>query len=140
MICVDASVLVRCLTNEEGNSEALSWLYSRGDEEVVAPSFLPLEIGTALRRKMMLKHMASRQCTEAMQLLRTFGIRYVSDDSIFENAFSLAGELSQPTVYDTAYLAVALLEGCELWTLDLRFVAAAGKRYPCIRTVPQPLT
>lgn len=130
-VCIDASVIVRCLTLEQGDAEVLQWLISKADEEIVAPTFLPMEFGTALRRKMVRGEMTEPQCVEALELYRKLGIRYVWDDHILERAFELAVALNQPTLYDSAYLAVAEQEDCELWTLDRRFAETASsfKRY-----------
>jgi predicted nucleic acid-binding protein len=125
-VCIDASVIVRCLTLEQGGTEILSWLISKADEEIVAPTFLPMEFGTALRRKMARGEMTEPQCVEALELYCKLGIRYVWDDRIVGRAFELAVALNQPTLYDSAYLAVAEQEDCELWTLDRRFAEAAS--------------
>jgi predicted nucleic acid-binding protein len=132
-ICLDASVLVRCLTGEEGSAEALNWLESRGGEQIVSPSFLPFEFGSALRRKMIARQMTASQCAEAISLFGRLGIRYVWDPEVLETAFTISTALEQATVYDTAYLAVAEREKCELWTLDHRFAGAASQEYPCVK-------
>lgn len=132
-VCIDASIIVRCLTLEQGGTETLPWLVSKADEEIVAPTFLPMEVGTALRRKMASGEMTEVQCVEALALYRKLGIRYVWDDFIMERAFKLAVALNQPTLYDSAYLAVAEQEECELWTLDRRFAEAASLLHPYVR-------
>gem|GEM_PF-6789627 len=43
--------------------------------------------------------------------------------------------LNLPTVYGALYLAVAELEGCELWTADSRFAKLASSAYPFVRCV-----
>lgn len=134
-VCLDASVLVRCLTKEQGNAETLSWLRERLDEGVVAPAFLPFEFGSALRRKLSAGEMTAAECAEAISLFGRLGVRYNLDGDLLNLAFTLALALGQPTVYDTAYLAVAEKEKCEFWTLDRRFVSVASKEHPCVRSL-----
>lgn len=134
-VCLDASVLVRCLTKEHGNAETLSWLRSHLDERMVAPAFLPFEFGSALCRKLSAGEMTAAECAEAISLFGRLDIRYDLEVRLLNSAFTLAVALDQPTVYDTAYLAVAEKEKCELWTFDGRFVSVASKDHPCVRLV-----
>ena len=132
-LCIDASILVRCLTRESGNDRALLWLRSRIREELVAPAFLPLEFGSALLHKLSGGQMTPMECQEALSLFEKLGIRYDHDPHIMRRAFELSLTLAQPTVYDTAYLAVAEKHECELWTLDRRFASIASEDHPCLR-------
>jgi len=131
-ICLDASVFVRCLALEPGGVEALAWLRSQTGE-IVGPPFLPVEFGTAILRKAAAGQMTETQCAEALELFGRFGIRYVWDQGLLQTAFSFALALRQPTIYDTAYLAVAEREKCDFWTLDRRFADVASGRHTRVR-------
>jgi predicted nucleic acid-binding protein len=45
----------------------------------------------------------------------------------------LAHELQRPAVYDTHYLALADILGCDLWTADERFFNSVKEWQPRIR-------
>lgn len=132
-ICLDANVFVRCLAFEPGSVEAMTWLRSQAEEEIVGPPFLPVEFGTAILRKATAGNMTPTQCAEALDLFGRFGIRYVWDQGLLQTAFNFAMTLGQHTIYDTGYLAVAEREKCELWTFDRRFAEAASRRHPRVR-------
>jgi len=134
-VCVDASVVLKWLTFEDGSDRALSWLNARANDEIVAPAFLPVEVASVLRQKMCRGEMTVDECFEALHLLNRLEIRYVWDSALVERAFKIAVETGQPTVYDTTYLALAEKEQCEMWTADARFVHAASPRYPFVRLI-----
>ncbi len=131
--CVDASLVLKLLTREHGSDEALQWLELWAEENIVAPQLLPLEVASVLRRKMWRGEVTAEHCLGSLGLLTRLAIRYTWDAGLLDRAFALAIELGQPTVYDTAYLALAEREHCDLWTADARFVAAAAGRYPFVR-------
>jgi predicted nucleic acid-binding protein len=133
IVCVDASLVLKLLTWEHGSDQALQWLESWAEERIIAPQFLPVEVASVLRRKMRRNEIPAGHCIESLGLLDRLAIKYVWDAGLLDRAFALAVELDQPTVYDTAYLALAERERCELWTADARFVAAASARYPFVR-------
>jgi predicted nucleic acid-binding protein len=55
-------------------------------------------------------------------------MNYVYHDSLVFRSFDLAQEYRQPTIYDTPYLAVAEIYGCDFWTADeALFHAVADK-------------
>lgn len=132
-ICIDASVFVRCLAFEPGSVETIEWLRSQSEKEIIGPPFLPVEFGTAILRKATAGHMSSAQCNEALVLFDRFGVRYEWDRGLLQTSFNLALELRQPTIYDTAYLAIAEREKCEFWTLDRRFADAVQGRHTWVR-------
>lgn len=132
-VCLDANVLVRCFTPEEGHDRALAWLRTKAGEGLVGPAFLPYEFASALLRKVQVGEMTMAQCAEALALFSRLEVRYVWDDSVLEAAFNLSLSLRQPTVYDTGYLAVAESERCELWTFDRKFASVASKDHPLVR-------
>ncbi|NPV52658.1 MAG: type II toxin-antitoxin system VapC family toxin [Firmicutes bacterium] len=140
-ICVDASLVLKWLTYEPGSDEALVWLNMHASDEIIAPSFLSLEVASVLRQKTRRAEMTSEESLEALHLLDKLKIRFMWDWTLLERALELAIELDQSTAYDTAYLALAEREECELWTADACFARAASPRYPIVRLLtPHPLS
>lgn len=132
-VCADASLVLKWLTYESDSDKAVAWLDAHADDEMIAPAFLPLEVASALRRKTRRDDITPDEGLEALQLLDRLRIRLTWDWALLERAFILAVELDQPTAYDTAYLALAERERCELWTADGRFTRIASSRYPFVR-------
>ena len=54
---------------------------------------------------------------------------------IEETAWALARRWNLPTAYDAAYLALAEVTGCDLWTADRRFASSLRKKAPRGRLV-----
>lgn len=133
MVCVDASLVLKWLTYEVGSDEAIAWLSVHADDDFIAPPFLPVEVASALRQKARRGEITHEDGMEALRLLDSLNVRFTWDQELTERAFTLATELDQPTVYDTAYLALAAREQCELRTADGRFARAASPRYPFVR-------
>lgn len=132
-VCVDASLVVKWLTNEKDSDRAITWLESHAEDELIAPIFLSAEVSSVLRRKTRQGWLTAQQAREALQLLERLRLRLVWDWSMAERAMMMAEELDQPTTYDTFYLAVAEKEECEFWTADERFVRGSSGRYPFVR-------
>ncbi|MEW6228858.1 MAG: type II toxin-antitoxin system VapC family toxin [Bacillota bacterium] len=132
-VCVDASLVLKWLTYESDSDKAVAWLDAHAEDEIIAPAFLPVEVASALRQKTRRAEMDPEKGLEALQLLDKLKIRLMWDRALLERAFILAVELDQPTAYDTAYLALAERERCELWMADERFTRIASPRYPFVR-------
>jgi predicted nucleic acid-binding protein len=132
---VDASLVVKWVTDEVGSDKALAWLNAHSDEELIAPAFMPAEVASVIRRKSLRGETTMDQGLKALHFLTSLNIKLAWDWALAEKALSLAAELDQPSTYDTAYLALAERERCDLWTADAEFVGAASARYPFVRLV-----
>ena len=132
-VCADASLVVKWLTDEAGSDEALAWLNAHSDEDIIAPAFMPVDVTSVIRRKSLRGNVTVEQGLTALRFLASLNVTLAWDWALAEKALSLAVELDQPSTYDTAYLALAQREGCDLWTSDAEFVRAASARYPCVR-------
>ena len=52
---------------------------------------------------------------------------------LYKRALQLAHRYGRPTIYDTLYVALAELAGCDFWTADKRLVNALGDRLTFVR-------
>lgn len=128
-VCVDANLVVKLVSREADSNlaDALFAAWQEREVRLIAPPLLPIEVDSVLRQKALLRRELSAEqaricfaaaCQVPVELLWLPGQR--------ELAWSLAEELRLPHVYDTAYLALAQLRGCEFWTADRHFVDACG--------------
>jgi len=126
-VCVDANLVVKLVSQEPDSdlADALFTTWQREGVRLIAPPFLPVEVDSVLRQKVMLRRELTAEqaqicfaaaCQVPIELLALPGQR--------ERAWSLAEELRLPHVYDTAYLALAELRNCEFWTADRQLVNA----------------
>lgn len=126
-ICVDASLVVKWLVEEEGCEEALTLLERWNKESVlfVAPSLLDYEIGTVLRQKVLRGFLRSQDIYPAIELYEQLGIQLFHITKLVFKSLAVAETLSQPSIYDVSYLLTAQQQQAELYTADKRFYNAA---------------
>ncbi len=138
MICVDASVAVKWVLNEERSDQARA-LYQAAlgaGESIVAPTLLPLEVTNILRQRMRAKDGLS--LTEAVRQLGDFldfRIELHNPVGLHFQALVLADALGLPATYDAHYLALAEHLGCELWTDDQRLIRHVASSLPFVRWI-----
>lgn len=134
-ICLDASLIVKWLTPEEGSVEALQ-LYKRWVSQriiFIAPSLLDYEVGTVLRQKIVRGLLHVEDVFPICDLYHRLGILLFHTARFVEQAVSAAATLGEPTAYDVAYLLVAKQQRTELITADERFFQRAKALYPFVR-------
>lgn len=136
-VVIDASVMLKLLLPEEG-TEAVRGLWARWIEqetEVTAPFLLAYEVISVLRNKVFRGELPPEAGEAAFVAFRTQDISLLHPDGIEEKAWELAKQLNLPTSYDAAYLALAELTECELWTADRRLATGLKKKVPRVRVI-----
>jgi predicted nucleic acid-binding protein len=125
MICVDASLAVKWILDEERSDQAKA-LYRatvRAGRQIVAPPLLPLEVTNILRqRTRSVDSMSLDVATDLLDEFLALPIEIHNPDGLHRRALALACSLDLPAAYDAHYLALAEHLGCELWTDDQRLV------------------
>ena len=134
-VCIDASVAVQIITHEDQSQQAdalwTDWL--RRGLQPIAPPVFPYEVCSVLRQKAALRgELSSQEEQEALEVFLNLDILILSPPGHLQTAWNLATELGLPTIYDTAYLALARMEGCEFWTADRRFYNAAHSDFDVV--------
>ncbi len=131
-VCIDACIAIKWLVPEEGSLAALELLtnWVAAGTQIVAPHLLPLEVFSTIRR---LQHSGLLSSADGHQVLSKFckiKIDLLFPPNLLDEALELATRFNRPTVYDTCYLALAQLTGCELWTADERLLNSLGGKLP----------
>jgi len=101
----------------------------------VAPWLWLFETHATLRRKVHRKELTDPEGEEAWRHLAAQPVMTVHSPEMFGRAWTIARALRLPTTYDAAYLALAEIRDCELWTADRGFARAAGRRSSRIRMI-----
>ena len=137
-ICLDASVFVKILVEEEDSEKATALMQKiiQSGQLIVLPQFAWSEVGSVLRKKRRRNELAVQEADDLWLEFRQFpGIEYLSDDAVMDRAWKISRYFDMPTLYDATYLAVAEIVGkrtgeiCEFWTGDKRLVnSLAGRR------------
>ena len=128
IVVVDASLAFKWLVREENSdqAQAISRSWANDGVQTAAPHLLPVEVANALHRRVMMGELTEEDAVRLLQHLLASGIELHDAPNIHSRAVRIAGRLRQGAVYDTHYLALADILGCEYWTADERFYRAAA--------------
>jgi predicted nucleic acid-binding protein len=121
-VCVDSSLVLSWLL-PTGESSGASILYQKWEKEgteVWAPSFLTEEVISILREQVFRGRLTPEEGEKAFSLFSSIGIELYDTPELWKRSWELSRELNFPQVRETAYLALAHVLGCELWTADRR--------------------
>ncbi len=137
LVCVDAGVIIWALLPFplSDQAEALVEYWRREETILIAPSLLAFEVTSALRRLVHLREITPDQGELAFEQFLQLNVRLSQQRGIFPLAWRLAQQYSRPRAYDTAYLALATLRGCEFWTTDERLYDAVGRDLAWVKWV-----
>jgi predicted nucleic acid-binding protein len=136
MICLDASVAVKLIVNEEDSDRALalyqSMLATR--QPIVVPPLLPMEITNVLRQKLRRQpELTLGDATSLLTELFALQIQLHNPPELHTLALRLAVMHDLPAAYDAHYLALSELLGCEFWTTDQPLLRQVQVSLPFVR-------
>ena len=118
---LDASVLVRAVVPGQLHHEGLRiWITTV--TEAIAPALLFFEAVTAIRHLEAHRVIETEVADGALSAVLGIQVTVRMSPDLHRRAYALARELGVSRASDTAYLAVALAEGCPLFTFDERFL------------------
>ncbi len=115
---IDASVAVKWLLPEVHSESALRLLSS--ESELHAPDLLYAEVGNALWKHVRLGELARSEALTALNLLDKAPLEIHATKELAPFALELVFH-SQKTLYDTLYLALAVVKDCPVVTADKAF-------------------
>lgn len=128
MICLDASVLIKTLIIEDPEEERVAALQllrrAISEQGLVAPPFAWAEVGSALRRRVVLGEIGTEHADRLWQQFSLIPVAYLNSDRLRNRAWQISHQLGLPVLYDASYLACAELvaevtsDGCDFWTAD----------------------
>lgn len=117
---IDASALAAVLHDEPEAPAVMAGCHG----ELLAPTLLPYEMASVARTKMLRRPDEAQRVLDCHAGFATIGVRLLEPD--WRSLPQLA-ERWALSVYDAAYLQIALREGAPLVTLDARLAAAADR-------------
>jgi predicted nucleic acid-binding protein len=118
-LVVDASIACKWLIPEPLTPEALSLISTRYD--LVAPDYILPEVYDVLGKKVFLGEITPDEARALKVILDGQPVTLKPFGTILDDAFMLAISYGR-AVYDCIYLALALVEQCQLVTADRKFV------------------
>lgn len=136
MICVDASLAVKWILDEEraDRARALYRATVRTARAIVAPPLLPLEATNILRQRTRpADGMSLDIATVLLDEFLALPIEIRNPEGLHLRALAPAHAFDLPAAYDAHYLALAEHLDCELWTDDVKLLRSVGERLPFVR-------
>lgn len=103
--------------------------------ECIAPAFFPFEVASVIRSKYVRKQLTSDEVERAFTIFTELVFTVLMPESLLKEAWNMTKELGLPTLYDTAYLALAKLYDCEFWTADEKLVNSVGRKLPWVKWI-----
>ena len=138
MICVDASLAVKWVLDEEHSTQARA-LYrdvARAGRDVIAPPLLPIEATNILRQRM--RRQPPLSVDEALDLLDQFlavPVALRNPAGLHRRALEISASYGLSAAYDAHYVALAEAAACELWTAGQRLLRELGGRLSFVRAI-----
>jgi predicted nucleic acid-binding protein len=133
-VCVDASLVVKLAAQEEDSDKADA-LWANWDAQgvaVIAPALLYFEFTSALWRKVQRGLLSAERARQALDTALLLGVETLSPPDLHSVAWDLAAQFHRPAAYDSHYLALAQIAGCDFWTADERLYNSVHPRLPWV--------
>jgi len=136
-VCVDASLAVKLVVRESFSDQALAlwqnWI--ENDVECIAPPFFPFEVSSVIRNKYIRKQLTGEEAERAFDTFTKLNFIILMPEALLKEAWDMTKELGLPTLYDTAYLALARLCNCEFWTADEVLLNSLRGKFPWVKWI-----
>jgi len=138
-LVVDASLTFRLILPgpHQVEVESLVGQWLADGCEMHAPTLWAYELTSALCKTVHFGDITAGEMERALTLAQHLGMHLVAPhDELVRGAFDWTLRLDRATAYDSFYLALAEMLGCELWTADQRLHRAVD--LPWVRLVGTP--
>ncbi len=134
-VCIDASVALKLVVEEEGSSGARDlWrAWAAAGCRPIAPPLFVFECVSVLRRMVVRGDLTEVAAAASRDHLLAMPIDLPSPRGLVQRAWDLARDHAQPQAYDCFYLALAETFDVDMWTADRRFFNSVGGRESRVR-------
>jgi predicted nucleic acid-binding protein len=99
---------------------------------VVPPQFFA-EVANAVRRQAARGLITTAEAHRAYLGLEFIEVRIEMPATLYRRAFDLADRHRLAAIYDSIYVALAELRGCDLWTADRRLYDTFSPSHPAVK-------
>jgi len=134
-VCVDASLALKLVIADEDSplAHALWDTWVEEGVEIVSPPLLAFEGVSVIRNKVHRGLVPPDEGELMFKAFRAQGVKLLYPEGLHERAWEMANRFHRPQAYDSHYLALAEMLGCELWTADERLYNAVKDELPWVK-------
>ena len=134
-VCVDASLALKLVIAEEDSplAHALWDTWVEEGVEIVSPPLLAFEGISVIRSKVHRGLVPPDEGELMFKAFRAQRVKLLYPEGLHERAWEMANRFHRPQAYDSHYLALAEMLGCELWTADERLYNAVKEELPWVK-------
>jgi predicted nucleic acid-binding protein len=124
---IDASVAVKWVMKGESHRRQARKLLRESlvaGIRLITPPLFENETESVIQEEVFFGHVSVVDADKALRALGRAGVQIIYDPRVKERARQIARQFNQRRVYDSTYVALAELRGCEFWTADKAFYDA----------------
>lgn len=134
-VCVDASLALKLVIAEEDSSLAHSLWDTWVEEgvEIVSPPLFAFEGASVIRNKVYRGLVPPDEGELMFKAFFAQKVKLLYPEGLHERAWEIAKRFNRPQAYDSHYLALAEMLGCEFWTGDKRLYNAVKDKLPWVK-------
>lgn len=137
-LVADSSFVVRLLTRLPESRYASLWReWERRGVEVTAPALLMYEVTNALWQYEQNGELSTDAVERSVNRLNLLSIQLVSLGEMHLRALEIVRRFPERKAYDSHFVALAELLGCELWTSDKKLNNWIGQHLRWVRFVDE---
>ena len=138
-VCADASIVLKLVLPEEDSHLALAlWRHWKSKNiDVVVPSLYLYEGPSIVRKWVHRGWLTEEEGEEACRNFLAQPVKVLEPEGLLQRAWEYARRFNLPQVYDSTYLALADLLGCEFWTADERLYRVVKTELPWVRLLTE---
>lgn len=137
LVCIDANLLILALLPfpHSERADALLEECRTNRTALVAPALFAFEVSSTLHRLRLLDQISAAAEETAFKHFMALQVHLSSHPRIFPLARQLTQRFHRSRPYEMAYVALAELHGCDLWTADRRLAETVGRELPFVRWI-----
>jgi predicted nucleic acid-binding protein len=136
---IDASVAVKWVMKGESHRRQARKLLRESlvaGIRLITPPLFENETESVIQEEVFFGHVSVMDADKALRALDNAGVQIIYDPRVKERARQIARQFNQRRVYDSTYVALAELRGCEFWTADKAFYDAVKSVLTFVKYLP----
>lgn len=135
-LVVDSSFIVRFLVRPAESRYGTLWReWESQGTSIHAPALLAYEVTNALWQYELAGDLSSRAVSDSVELMNALKIELVGASEIHLQALDFVRRFPERKAYDSHFLALAHMLGCDLWTSDRKLFNRVNRHLPWVQFV-----